>query len=166
MSSGFLSLIYARSLNNCIGSDGGLPWHLPDDYQFFDDTTRGHAVIMGRRTYEDHQCKFEDRLNLVVTTNANYKTAEGVMVADSLTTAMSMTSEVEEMFVIGGVPLFEAAFDKANRVYETRVNTRVNGDTFLPEFDFSNFETTIISSHTADERHAFSFDIFRHERRQ
>ena len=50
-----LSLIYARSLNHCIGAAGKLPWHLPADYDFFDQTTRGHAIIMGRRTYEDHQ---------------------------------------------------------------------------------------------------------------
>ena len=79
-----LSLIYARSLNHCIGAAGKLPWHLPADYNFFDQTTRGHAIIMGRRTYEDHDSKLDGRLNLVVSRNAHYDTAQGVTVAGSL----------------------------------------------------------------------------------
>jgi len=161
-----LSLIYARSLNNCIGSAGDLPWHLPDDYEFFDRTTRGHAVIMGRRTYEDHKIRFDDRLNLVVSKNSNYRAVKGVTVVDSLTAAMTKARDVREIFIIGGVSLFVACFDKADRVYETRINTVVDGGTFLPGFDFSDFETTTLSTHPVDERHAFSFNIYRHDRYQ
>jgi len=160
-----LSLIYARSLNHCIGSEGKLPWQLPDDYQFFDDTTRGHAVVMGRRTYEDHNSKLEDRFNLVVTSNARYIAAEGVTVVGSLQAALDLATKCREVFVIGGVPLLVAAFDKADRVYETRINTTVNGDTFLPAFDFSDFETTTVASHPIDQQHAFSFNIYLHQRR-
>ena len=159
-----LSLIYARSVNHCIGANGQVPWNLPADYQFFDDTTRGHAVIMGRRTYEDHRFKFDDRLNLVLTSNSSYKTVEGVLVADSLDTAFNLASNAYEVFVIGGVSLFTAAFDKADSVYETEINTIIEGDTYLPEFDFSRFHTTTLATHPIDECHACSFTIYRHDR--
>lgn len=159
-----LSLIYARSLNHCIGSDGRLPWQLPDEYAFFDQTTHGHAVIMGRRTYEDHNAKLDNRLNVVVTRNSHYSAAKDVIVVDSLETAMHTAAKFEETFIIGGVSLLVAAFDKADRVYETRINTTVDGDTFLPEFDFSNFETRTLANHAVDEQHAFSFDIYLHQR--
>ena len=159
-----LSLIYARSLNHCIGAAGKLPWHLPADYDFFDQTTRGHAIIMGRRTYEDHNSKLDDRLNLVVSRDAHYEAAQGVTVAGSLEAAMNLATESQEVFIIGGVPLLVAGFDKADRVYETRINTTVDGDTFLPEFDFSDFETTTLAHHAVDEQHAFSFDIYLHQR--
>ena len=159
-----LSLIYARTLIHCIGAAGKLPWHLPDDYDFFDQTTRGHAIIMGRRTYEDNNSKQDDIINWVVSRHSHYEAAQGVNVAGSWEAAMNLATESQEVFIIGGVPLLVAAFDKADRVYETRINTTVDGDTFLPEFDFSDFETTTLAHHAVDERHAFSFDIYLHQR--
>ena len=65
-----LSLIYARSENRCIGKDGRIPWRLPDEFKHFKTTTMGKPIIMGRKTYEDHDSALPGRLNIVVTRNA------------------------------------------------------------------------------------------------
>ena len=80
-----ISLIYARSRNYCIGREGRLPWHLPDEFRFFTDTTMGHPVIMGRRSYEDHNGLLPGRLNIVVTHQPDYTVVEGARVAASTT---------------------------------------------------------------------------------
>ncbi|NBC10803.1 MAG: hypothetical protein GVY24_03590, partial [Planctomycetes bacterium] len=83
-----LSLIYARSENHCIGKAGRIPWRLPDDFKHFKRTTMGKPIIMGRRTYEDHESALPGRLNVVITRQPDYRAAEGVVVVDSLDAAL------------------------------------------------------------------------------
>lgn len=160
-----LALIYARSENRCIGKEGRLPWHLPDDLAFFENTTIAHPVIMGRRTWEERGEPLPGRLNIVVTANREYEVAPGVMRAGSLETAM-MLAEVhtDVAYVIGGVRLYADAFPMAEVVLETLVHARVDGDTFLPPFDFSTWQTERLMTHEVDRRHEYAFSIFRHER--
>ena len=67
-----LSIIYARSENHCIGHQGRLPWNLPDEFASFNNITDGKAVIMGRRSYEDHHSVLPNRLNIVVSRQVDY----------------------------------------------------------------------------------------------
>jgi len=161
-----LSLIYARSRDYCIGKGGQIPWHLPDEFAHFQRTTRHHVVIMGRRTYEDHNTLLPDRLNIVVTTTPAYQAAAGVVLARSLEEAFELAQgEGREVFVVGGTRLFEASFPGAQRVYETVVHTTVpDGDTFVPKFDFSDFRHEVLERHPIDARHAFSFEVSLYER--
>lgn len=160
-----LSLIYARSENRCIGKDGRIPWRLPDEFKHFKSTTMGKPIIMGRKTYEDHDSALPGRLNIVVTRNADYRPAEGVVVCGSLEDAIERgQAESEEVFVIGGVGLFEQALPLADRVYETVVHTSIDGDTFLPDFDFTAWAQTALQHHGADDRHAYGFTVFRFDR--
>lgn len=161
-----LSLIYARSLDYCIGKAGQVPWHLPDEFAHFKRTTQHHVVVMGRRTYEDHDTLLPDRINIVVTTSATYRAAEGVLLAHSFEEALALGQvEGRELFVVGGVQLFERSFPLARRVYETVVHTTVpDGDTFVPRFDFSSFRQQVLERHPIDARHAFSFEVSAYER--
>jgi len=173
-----LSLIYARSLDYCIGKGGQVPWHLPDEFAHFQRTTRHHVVIMGRRTYEDHNTLLPDRLNIVITTAPAYQAAAGVVLARSLEHALEIARAPEttrapeitessghEVFVVGGTRLFEQSFASAQRVYETVVHTTVPaGDTFVPKFDFSDFRHEVLERHPVDARHAFAFEVSLYER--
>jgi dihydrofolate reductase len=161
-----LSIIYARSENRCIGKQGQIPWRLPDEFAHFKKTTLGKPIIMGRRTYEDHKSALPGRLNIVVTRQPDYRVATGVEVCTSLEAACERAQrDSNELFIVGGVRLFEMTFPCATTVYETIVHTEVEaGDTFLPAFDFSNFERTKLFEHAADERHAFAFTAYRYER--
>ena len=161
-----LSLIYARSRDYCIGRGGQIPWHLPDEFAHFQRTTRHHVVIMGRRTYEDHNTLLPDRLNIVVTTAPAYPAAAGIVLARSLEEALELAQgHGREIFVVGGTRLFEASFPSAQRVYETVVHTTIpEGDTFVPKFDLSDFRHEVLEQHPIDALHAFSFEVSLYER--
>ena len=163
-----LSLIYARSLDYCIGKAGQVPWHLPDEFAHFKRTTRGHVVIMGRRTYEDHNTLLPDRINIVVTRAPAYRAAEGILLAHSFEEALERANvEGREIFVVGGVQLFVRSFPLARRVYETVVHTTLpDGDTFVPPFDFSGFRQDVLERHPVDARHAFAFEVSLYERNE
>jgi len=47
-----LSLIVARARNGVIGARGGIPWRLPGEQAYFRQTTMGHPIVMGRKTWE------------------------------------------------------------------------------------------------------------------
>lgn len=154
-----IALIYARSENRCIGTNGRLPWHLPDESAFFEATTHGKPVIMGRRTYEDHRSLLPARLNIVVTRSAG-SFADGIRCADSLQSALQLAAGHDEAFVVGGVRLFAEAMPRAERVYETVVHARIDGDTWLPTFDFSRWQSTLLCRHPRDKAHAWAYSTW------
>lgn len=161
-----LAHIYARSENRVIGKGGRIPWRLPDDFKHFKQTTMGRPIIMGRKTYEDHESALPGRLNIVVTRDPSFECAEGVEVMNTLDAAIQRAGRESDLaFVIGGVGLFEQTFDRVQTVYETVVRTRVEaGDAVLPAFDFGGWQTRVLQEHPADERHAFAFTVYRHDR--
>lgn len=160
-----LSIIFARSENHCIGYQGRLPWNLPDEFASFNNITDGKAIIMGRRSYEDHNCALPNRLNIVVSRQLDYTLPAPIRCAANLTTALELAAtHSSEYFIIGGVKLILAGLSQASRVVETIVHAEVNGDTFLPAIDFSRFTSEIIDHHQVDEHHASAFTVWRHTR--
>ncbi|MFN3167833.1 MAG: dihydrofolate reductase [Phycisphaeraceae bacterium] len=160
-----LAHIYARSENRVIGAGGRIPWRLPDDFRHFKRTTMGRPIIMGRKTYEDHESALPGRLNLVVTSNPDYQAAGGVVVTRSLDEAIERAARESDLaFVIGGVGLFDQTFDRVQTVYETVVHAEVAGDAVLPAFDFSDWRCTMLEQHPADDRHPHAFTIRRWDR--
>ena len=162
-----ISVIYARSKNQCIGHQGGLPWDLPDEFEHFNRVTMGHSIIMGRRSYEDHQSNLPGRLNVVVSTKRNYQLAPGVQLASSLDEAIQTGTDYnQEAFIIGGVELIVAAMRRpeTTTVYESIVETNCEGDTFLPAFNFDSWESTLIGKHAVDQQHKFGFEVWRRTR--
>lgn len=155
-----LAQIYARSENRYIGKDGKIPWRLPDDFKHFKKTTLGCPIIMGRRTYEDHESALPGRLNLVITRDEKYQAAEGVEVVTSLDQALERAAQVsDKAFIIGGVGLFEQTFEQVQVVYETIVHAEIDGDARLPDFDFTGWDCKILEEHPADERHIYAFTV-------
>lgn len=160
-----LAQIYARSENRVIGVDGRIPWRLPDDFKHFKQTTMGCPIIMGRKTYEDHESALPGRLNLLVTRNAGYQAAEGVEVVPSLDAAIERAAaEHDRAFIIGGVGLFEQTFGCVQTVYETVVHAEIDGDAVLPDFDFSAWQCEVMQEHPADDRHKYAFTVRRWDR--
>lgn len=160
-----LSQIFARSENRVIGVDGRIPWHLPDDFKHFKQTTMGCPIIMGRKTYEDHESALPGRLNLVVTSNTAYRAAPGIVVVQSLEDAIQRAGEVSpRAFIIGGVGLFEQTFDRVQTIYETIVHADIQGDAVLPAFDMTGWHREVLQEHPADARHVHAFTVIRWDR--
>lgn len=137
-----LALIAAVSLNGVIGRDGGLPWHIPEDLKHFRRNTVGHAIIMGRKTWESIGRPLPKRRNIVVTRQQGLR-IEGCEVVHSLDEALSLARDGdEEPRVIGGASLYEEALPRATRLLLTEVQQQVEGDTFFPEWDEAAWSET------------------------
>lgn len=118
-----LAMILALAENGALGLSGKLPWSHPEDREHFDRTTRGHAVIMGRRTWEEEGRPLPDRVNIVVSSTFVPPLDKGtVHAARSLDEALSRAWEIDAMpFVIGGARLFAEALPQASTIYLTEV---------------------------------------------
>ena len=152
-----VALIAARSDNNVIGSEGRIPWHLPADLKHFKALTVGHAIMMGRKTFESIGKPLPDRLTVVVSRNRDYKRA-GITVVHSPEAALAFADQNEtEVFVCGGAEIYRLALPLANRMYLTRVHTVVRGNVLFPEFSSKEWQLTESDPHKADDKNAFDY---------
>ncbi len=156
-----VSLIVAASSNNAIGKDNQLLWHLPNDMKFFKNTTWAMPVMMGRKTFDSLQGKpLNGRLNIVITRQADFK-AEGASVAHSLQQAIEIAKQKDynEVFVIGGGEIYREALAIANRIYFTRVETTIDGDTYFPDWNQNEWTLVFNEFHSTDAKHIHSYEF-------
>jgi dihydrofolate reductase len=154
-----LSIIVAISENNAIGRGNALPWRLPADLRRFKERTLGHALIMGRRTYESLGRTLPGRTSIVITKSD--LASPGVFVVRSFDEALQKAREIEpeEAFVIGGRAVFAAALPVAERLYVTFVHAQVAGDVFFPERGLEGWVLLEDERHDADARHPFPYSF-------
>ena len=172
-----LSVIVAMSENRLIGRGGDLPWHLSADLKRFRRLTTGHAIIMGRKTYESIGRPLPERRSIVITRQADYR-ARGVETAGSLDAALALAaagsvagdnvagdnvSGGREAFVIGGAEVFREALPRAGRLYLTLVHAELEGDVYLPRFDTGAWTLASEERHAADERNDFDYSLLVYE---
>ena len=154
-----LSLIVAASTNKAIGLKNQLLWRLPNDTKFFKNTTWAMPVIMGRKTFESLGNKpLQGRLNIIITHNSGW-TAEGATVVNSLQQAIDASAvlDYKEAFVIGGGEIYKEAMPVADRIYLTRVDAVLEGDTFFPEINTKEWRMHSEASFLPDEKHAYAY---------
>ena len=142
-----LLLIVARDSEGGIGRDGDLPWHIPTDLKFFQETTRitrepgtRNAVIMGRKTWESIPERYrplKGRLNIVVSRNENYDTGGDSPVFNGLDKAIEWArsqKDIECVFVVGGGMLYGEVLKREdlNAAWITEIEGSFGCDTFFP----------------------------------
>ena len=159
-----VSLVVAMARNRVIGRDNALPWRLPEDLAYFKRVTMGHPIVMGRRTYESIGRPLPGRLNIVVSRNRDFAAA-GCRVVPSIEDAWKAAGDADEVSVIGGTSIFDAALPRADVIHLTEVDADVEGDTWFPVFDRREWEEHEVLRHPADARHEHPFRIVRLERR-
>lgn len=125
-----LSAIVAVSQTLLIGSQGGLPWQLPNDLKRFRKLTMGKPIIMGRTTFESIGKPLDGRQNIVL--SRQIQTITGVDCVTSVDEALTSAGDAPEVMVIGGKQVYDAFLEKLNRVYLTIVKGEFTGDTFFP----------------------------------
>lgn len=152
------SIVVAVARNGVIGRDNELPWKLPKDLAYFKRVTLGHPVVMGRRTWESIGRALPGRHNIVVTRNPSLD-APGATVVTSLADAWEAAGDAEEVSIIGGTSIFRETLPVADRIHLTEVEADVEGDTFFPPFDRSEWVEHEVERHPADERHEYPFRI-------
>lgn len=126
-----LAIIAAVARNGVIGVDGGLPWRLPADLKRFRALTEGHAVIMGRRTWQSLGRPLPNRQNLVVSRRGAFA-ADGALVVPSLAEALARVAMPGPAFCIGGSELYREALNIADTMYLTEINRDFEGDARFP----------------------------------
>jgi dihydrofolate reductase len=125
-----LIIIAAIARNRVIGSNGKLPWHIPEDLARFKQLTTGHVVIMGRKTFDSLENPLPNRTNIVITSNV----INGVKSYPSLAFALQAFKNEKEVFVIGGGRLYAEALKFADELRLTLVDRDVAGDTYFPPY--------------------------------
>lgn len=155
-----ISLVVAAANNNAIGKDGKMPWHLPADMKHFKNITWGLPVIMGRKTFESIGKVLPGRKNIVITRQAGWE-AEGVVVVKKVEDAFFVAAETDakEAMVIGGGEIYKQLFDKARRIYLTRVDAEPEGDTFFPVLRVEEWHLMNQQKHEADEKNAYNYSF-------
>ena len=163
-----LSIIVAASDNGVIGRGGELPWRLSADLQRFKRLTMGHALVMGRKTYESIGRPLPGRTSIVITRDPDWRAEhDGVLVATNVDEALALaaTAPVEspqEAFIIGGGEIYRLFLSRTDRVHLTRVHTTLDGDATFPELSAEEWQRTDTEPHPADEKNEFacSFEVW------
>lgn len=161
-----VSLIVAATRNQVIGLENQMPWHLPADLRYFKQCTLGKPIIMGRKTWESLGRPLPGRLNIVISRQAATE-LEGAEVFADLESAILRGQEwakqqgVSEVMVIGGGQIYQQAIALAQRVYLTRIELELEGDTFFPVLDAGDWQQTSAQAHPAQNTEpGYTFEVW------
>lgn len=159
-----ITLIAAASENNVIGNDNKLIWHLSDDLKHFKELTKGHCVIMGRKTFESMPKALPNRTNIVITRKNNYK-AKDAIVVHSIHEALEKAENDNQPFIIGGGEIYRQSILISDRIELTRVHAKLDGDAFFPEIDYKIWNEVSSEKRFKDEKHDFDFTFIRYNKK-
>jgi len=156
-----LSCIWAISENGVIGRDGALPWRLPADLRRFRRLTTGHAIVMGRRTWESIGRPLPERRSIVLSRDPSFR-APGAEVVRSLDEALELARDDSDVFVIGGATVYRIAVPRADRLHVTLVHAQIDGDVKLPSDVLDGFRLVADERHEGEGKneHAYSFRVY------
>jgi dihydrofolate reductase len=158
-----IAAVVATDLNNAIGKDNKLLWHLPADLKFFKETTMGCPIIMGRKTYESIGRLLPGRRNIIITRNTDYKVL-GAEIFTTVEHAIESCKTEDKVFVIGGAEIFKITEKFTDIIYRTLVKEKFEADVYMDPIDALEFKMTWEECHTADEKNKFDFCFQKWER--
>jgi len=171
-----LSIISAIGRNNEIGKANTLLWDLPADMKHFKETTSGHTVVMGQRTFEslgksstgELGKPLPKRRNIIITLDKSFR-REGIEIVNSVEELEELfkntTSKDEEVFIIGGGQIYKLFIDKADKLYITHVDISYpDADTFFPVIDMTKWKKTKIENHLKDDENVYNLEFAEYTR--
>lgn len=161
-----VAMIVAMAKNRVIGVDGKLPWYLPEDLKFFKRITQAKPLVMGRKTFTSIGKALPNRLNVVVTRNADFS-HESVRVCHDLPAALALADQhatieaAEEIMVMGGGEIYRQALPFAQRLYITEVDIEVEGDATFPAIDHQAWrEVQRVAGQPAEGQPSYDFVVY------
>lgn len=136
-----INIIVAIAKNNVIGKNNEIPWHYPEDLQYFKEVTMGKNVLMGSKTFYSIIKRLgkplPGRNNIVLSRNKDFS-YPGVTVINDLESFLK--SQTDDIFIIGGSSIYRQTLAYADKLYITFIDDEYEGDTFFPEIDFQNYQ--------------------------
>ncbi|MCE5331682.1 MAG: dihydrofolate reductase [Bacteroidales bacterium] len=162
-----ISIIAAVADNYAIGKSNKLPWHLPADLKHFKELTTGHAILMGKRTYESlPNGPLPNRKNIVLTSVLSEGVNKRYFEADSLEDAFDLCEHECQVFIIGGASVYRQSLDKADSMYITWVHAEFPADVFFPKINFSKWIEISREDFPADEKNPYPYSFVYYERKR
>ncbi len=158
-----LSIIVAKATNNIIGRDNDLPWHLPEDLQYFKKITMGKPILMGRRTFESIGRVLPGRINVVITKDKEF-IYDDVSIYHSIEDTLEALSLFKEVFIIGGESCYQQFLEYTDRLYITQINRDFEGDTYFPEIQLDDWIEIIRKDFPETKERNFSYSFLIYER--
>lgn len=155
-----VSFIVAKSLNNVIGRNNQLPWHLKDDLQHFKKLTMGHHMLMGRKTFESIGRPLPGRMSLVLSSEPR-PVQDQVVWFTSIWRALKYAERAgeNELFIIGGEKIFKSALAICDRIYLTEVKAEVEGDVYFPQLSLKNWKKISEQNFSKNSDNDYDFSI-------
>ncbi len=162
-----ISIIVSISNNGCIGNNNKLPWEQSNDLKRFKSLTLNHIVIMGRKTYESIDSNLSDRINIVIT-KGNFS-RRGCYTVGSISESLELSAKIitegwfkilgenEQIFFIGGGEIYKQVLPIANKLYITRIDADIEGDTYFPDIDETIWKKTSSIYHEKDEKNEYNY---------
>ena len=147
-----MKAIAAMARNRVIGLNGGIPWHLPEDFRWFKRATLGGVVVMGRKTFQSLGKPLPGRRNVVVSSCFE---APGVEVIPSVERLNSEPYAPAPVWIIGGAQIYEQALPKCTDLYLSVVDAEPLGDTFFPKFEHLFRFESVVEKHEGFEVHHY-----------
>ncbi len=138
-------IIAAMAANRVIGKNGTIPWHLPEELQWFKATTMGHPLIMGRKTCESIGRPLPGRTTIVVSRHP-HASFPGCRMAASLTEALCQCTDCDKVFIAGGAQIYKLALPFADTILLSVLDQEVAGDTLFPPIPARDFIETSTES--------------------
>lgn len=154
-----LAMIACISQDCGLGKDGRLLWKIPEDMQFFRQTTTGATVVMGRKTFESIGRPLPKRENIVLSTRdlPDVTTYHNKAELDRY-----LQTIPGPKFIIGGSSLYQMFLNEAEKLYLTEVSAVKPADTYFPKFDQSKFLRQVLKTGQQDQIH---YEIVEYTRR-
>jgi dihydrofolate reductase len=142
-----ISLIAAMSTNGVIGLNNAMPWHIPEELQYFKQMTVGKPMIMGRKTFDAIGRRLLPGRKTIVLTKGQDLVADGFVVAPSIDVALQAAGDVAEIMVIGGAGVYKEFLPLAQRLYLSIIMGEYDGDAFFPAFDLNTWNLVSQQQH-------------------
>ncbi len=144
-----ISIIAAVGKNLELGKNNDLIWHFKEDMRFFKETTTGHTVVMGRKTFESLPKALPNRRNIVISSNPDY-VAEGAEVVTDINDIYSL-AENDEVFILGGGKIYSRFINDADKLYLTEIDAaQPSADVYFPSFDKAEYIREVINNFCID----------------
>jgi dihydrofolate reductase len=160
-----ISLIVAMAQNRAIGINNKMPWHLSADLKRFKKLTSGHAVIMGRKTFESlPNGPLPNRRNIIISETLN-PVPKGCEKVESISEALKLTKQETEVFVIGGGTVYEQFMPLADKLYLTVIEADFEADTYFPIINYKEWELVEKEVMDNDLQHEFVYRFETYEKK-
>nr|WP_245959584.1 type 3 dihydrofolate reductase [Orbus hercynius] len=152
-----ISLIVAMTHNRVIGLNNQMPWHLPADLAWFKQNTVNKPIIMGRKTFESIGRPLPNRHNIIISRTPKPSDNPQLTWVSSLTEAINLAKNSEEVLIIGGGNIYQQALPYANRLYLTHIDAQLPGDTCFPDYHREQWQMMFTEHHHADEKNQYPY---------